>query len=131
MRLQEPKLRTLDEEITRCLETMAEYVSKQNILDYLNGYLHSLGYDNTDLHVNGQRGALINAIHDISAVKAEDVQPVKHGQWIEHNDWIECNVCGFEVNDIYCEKRDMTCTETSYDYCPKCGARMIKDGEKE
>ena len=53
-----------------------------------------------------------------------DVQPVKCGKWIEHGYWIQCNVCGFEVNDVYSEKRDMTCTETSYNYCPKCGADM-------
>lgn len=118
MRLQEPKLRTLDEEITRCLETMAEYVSKQNILDYLNGYLHSLGYDNTDLHVNGQRGALINAIHDISAVKAADVQPVKHGKWIgvDYDTYFECSEC-----------KHMTDWQ-NYKYCPYCGTRM--DGEQ-
>lgn len=55
---------------------------------------------------------------------ATDIQTVKHGRWIEHHDLIECNVCGFEVKDTYCEKRDMTSSETSYDYCPKCGARM-------
>ena len=59
---------------------MDEYISKKDVLDYLNGYLHSLGYDNTELLVNGQRKALINAIQDISAVKAADVQPAP--QWI-------------------------------------------------
>lgn len=53
-----------------------------------------------------------------------EAQPVKYGRWIEHHDLIECNDCGFEVKDTYCEKRDMTSSETSYDYCPKCGARM-------
>ena len=56
--------------------------------------------------------------------EAADVKPVKRGRWIEHHDLIECNVCGFEVKDTYCEKRDMTSSETSYDYCPKCGADM-------
>lgn len=54
----------------------------------------------------------------------KDIQPICSGHWIEHNDCIECSVCGFEVKDPYCEKRDMTCTETSYDHCPKCGSDM-------
>lgn len=54
---------------------MAEYISKQSVLDYLNGYLHSLGEGGAggadDLVFDrGQRRALINAIQDISAVKA-------------------------------------------------------------
>lgn len=55
---------------------MDEYISKQKVLDYLNGYLHSLGEGGTDdlLFDRGQRRALINSIQDISAVKAADVQ---------------------------------------------------------
>lgn len=63
---------------------MAEYISKKEVLDYLNGYLHSLGYDNTDLIVNGQRHALINVLEDILTVKAADVQPVN--RWISVKD---------------------------------------------
>lgn len=55
-----------------------EYISNKKVLDYLNGYLHSLGYDNSDLIVNGQRHALINVLEDILTVKAADVQPVNH-----------------------------------------------------
>ena len=94
---------------------MAEYIEKAELIKKLCFETAEWYYSPT--------------IKTIKEFPAADVQPVKHGQWIEHNDWIECNVCGFEVNDIYCEKRDMTCTETSYDYCPKCGARM--DGDTE
>lgn len=102
---------------------MNEYISKKEVLDYLNGYLHSLGYDNTDLIVNGQRHALINVLEDILTVKAADVQPVRHGQWIwdanaphrEHGAY-KCSNCGchsdFEEN-----------------YCYNCGTRMDGDSE--
>lgn len=65
---------------------MDEYISKQKVLDYLNGYLHSLGEDGADtlLFDRGQRRALINSIQDILAVKAADVQPVN--QWISVGD---------------------------------------------
>ena len=58
------------------------------------------------------------------SIESADVQPVKRGRWIEDHDLIRCSVCGFEVKDKYCEKRDMTSTETSYDFCPKCSADM-------
>ena len=70
---------------------------------------------------------MIGAMNAIDEMPSADVQPVKRGRWIEHHDLIECNVCGFEVKDTYCEKRDMTSSETSYDYCPKCGAYMRGD----
>ena len=64
---------------------MDEYISKQKVLDYLNGYLHSLVEGGADtLFDRGQRRALINAIQDILAVKATDVQPVSH--WISVKD---------------------------------------------
>lgn len=63
---------------------MDEYISKQTVLDYLNGYLHSLGDGGADtlLFDRGQRRALTNSIQDILAVKAANVQPVKHGRWV-------------------------------------------------
>ena len=99
---------------------MNEYISKQKVIDYLNGYLHSLGESVADtlLFDKGQRRALINSIQDISAVKAADVQPVKHGRWIITDD-VEhfiavCSECGRteDSRDI----KDML-------YC-HCGARM-------
>jgi hypothetical protein len=53
---------------------MDEYISKQKVIDYLNGYLHSLGEAGADnLFDQGQRRALINSIQDISVVKSADI----------------------------------------------------------
>lgn len=102
-----------------------EYISKKEILNYLNGYLHLLGYDNTDLFVNGQRHALINVLEDILTVKAADVQPVKHGEWLKasQNSWnnYKCSLC----NTQYVGMGAITFT-----YCPNCGARMDMEREK-
>ena len=61
----------------------------------------------------------------LEAVPSEDVQPVRHGHWIEHicelfpaEGTVECSECHehesiFLVNDKY---------------CPNCGAKM--DGEQ-
>lgn len=59
-----------------------EYISKHEVIDYLNGYLDSLGGGGAEalMFERGQRRALINAIHNISAIKAADVQPAT--KWI-------------------------------------------------
>jgi len=113
---------------------MDEYISKQSVNDYLNGYLHSIGECGADslLFDRGQRRALINAIQDISAIKGADVQPVKHGRWII--DYAEgrkiyhahCSECGKEPTkniggDYYIDKLS--------DFCPNCGAMMGGDSE--
>lgn len=104
---------------------MTEYINKQKVLDYLNGYLHSLGEDGS-LFDHGQRRALINTIQDLLAVKPEDVQPVKHGRWIEvspkHSRCSECDtICLIAVYPL----------SKGANYCPNCSARMdLKEGDK-
>lgn len=109
-------------------ESMDEYISKQKVLDYLNGYLHSLGGADA-LFDRGQRRALVNAIQDIIAVKATAVQPVKHGRWIPKSDyWWLCSNC--KKNLIFSDaESDRTEKQR---YCSRCGARMdLKDGDAE
>jgi hypothetical protein len=81
---------------------MTEYISKQAVLDYLNGYLHSLGGGGADtlLFDRGQRRALINSIQDIMAVKAADVQPVD--RWISVKDRLPENDNDVLVYDTDC-----------------------------
>ena len=107
-----------------------EYISKQSVIDYLNGYLHSIGGDN--LFDSGQRRALTNAIQDISAIKAADVQPVKHAYWEEKQDmngdtYYHCTNCKEDFVLV-----EGTPKDNLYYYCPNCGAKMdLKDGENE
>jgi hypothetical protein len=114
---------------------MDEYISKQSVIDYLNGYLHSIGEDGTysPLFDRGQRRALINSIQDISAIKVADVQPVKHGQWIRSNDqcWLTCPFCDADV-DVSCGTPFFYVDNDEVDhinFCPNCGAKM--DGDIE
>lgn len=114
---------------------MDEYISKQKVIDYLNGYLHSLGEAGADnlMFDQGQRRALINSIQDISVVKSADVQRIKHGKWEELTDyggWGDthycCSVCGEEWH-----LEDGTPQQNHMNFCPQCGARMdLKEGEK-
>ena len=109
---------------------MSEYISKQSVIDYLNGYLHSIGECGADslLFDRGQRRALINSIQDISAAKASDVQPVKHGRWITWDDsgFTKCSCCNSEY--YIADLQTVGDSEGFVNFCPNCGARM--DGEQ-
>ena len=101
---------------------MNEYISKQSVIDYLNGYLHLMGKCGA-LFDKGQRRALINSIQDISTVKAADVQPVKHGRWENTNtpNQLRCSNCEIIHVIVQYPHGDVK-------YCPNCGARM--DGKQ-
>jgi hypothetical protein len=63
---------------------------------------------------------------EVKRLKAAD-QPVKHGRWFHINNGgiIYCSEC---ENEAYW---DTDYGQQLFDYCPYCGARMIKDGDKE
>lgn len=68
-------------------------------------------------------------VRTIMDFPAEDVQPVKHGRWenpVSVGNGIKfCSVCR---NEAYW---DTDYGQQLFDYCPYCGARMIKDGDTE
>ena len=108
-----------------------EYISKQKVIDYLNGYLHSLGEGGADdlLFDRGQRRALINAIQDISAVKAADVQPAKRCRMIplepDCRGYTELFIC----TSCHCHVRlGSIRKDYSGNYCIECGAE-VADGD--
>ena len=90
---------------------MAEYISREAAIDtVLDVY-----YDIPDIDLSGEKleAAILN-------IQAADVEPVKHGRWIEykhfhHNHYIdstyECSECKVEE-------------PLTSDYCPNCGAKM-------
>lgn len=108
-------------------DRLPEYISKQSVIDYLKGYLNSIGECGADslLFDRGQRRALINSIQDISAIKGADVQPVRYGKWVKSNTQrhveitYECSECQHEVVGEY-EKTP---------FCGGCGARMDGDSD--
>lgn len=126
---------------------MDEYISKQSVIDYLEGYINSIGECGADslLFDRGQRRALINSIQDISVIKGADVQPVKHGRWIEkkvcHMKWIPYDDDDVNPDDVdiecmteqkcsYCKRWTIKFTyHIELDYCPLCGARMDGDSD--
>lgn len=70
----------------------------------------------------------IDTIDDQSAA---DEQEVRHGQWLKANhDPLDgnyfCSICHDSV-DI--ATGDETPIDRGLNYCPNCGAKMVKDGE--
>lgn len=63
---------------------------------------------------------------EIKRQPATEVQPVKHGRWfhINNDSFIYCSECN---NEAYW---DTDYGQQLFDYCPYCGAKMIKDGEQ-
>lgn len=49
-----------------------------------------------------------------------DVQPIRHGRWINDGDCMLCSCCNYAYNSWF----------MGSNYCPNCGAHMIK-GMKE
>lgn len=70
--------------------------------------------------------AYANFVDDIENVPTADVEPVRHGRWIEkdsryvHN--FKCSVCNDVRFDI------PTCMgKPLFNFCPNCGAKMNKE----
>lgn len=64
---------------------------------------------------------------DIMEFPTADVQPVKHGRWIENSD------PGQNINEHYmCSECGCTFHNWANDnYCPNCGSKNRMDGDNE
>lgn len=60
------------------------------------------------------REAILKIVNDAETL---NVKPVVEGNWLERNGKFRCSKCGWEQKTVL------------YDFCPKCGASLIK-GEK-
>lgn len=87
---------------------MAEYVTKEQVIDWYRPYGH------TDEPIPFE-----TLVSDLRDMKAADVAPVRHGQWIKHEDGVfTCSECGnAESNESY--------------FCRYCGAKMEVDHETD
>ena len=94
---------------------MAEYVEKSIIFPALNKAMSE----------NGALG-MADVEDIIDDLPTADVQPVKRGRWFHINDEgiVYCSECN---NEAYW---DTDYGQQLFDFCPYCGARMIKDGEQ-
>ena len=104
--------------------TMAEYVTKEQVIDWYRPYGH------TDEHIPFE-----TLVSDLKGMKAADVAPVRHGRW-EECDYVEPCIHGFGTirhanaglkctNCVNVFKKELLWKDN---YCPNCGARMDGDG---
>ena len=100
------------------MKNMNDYISREAIIKELEEEIEA-GNAALDEDIWINKGLQI-ALKDIKAIEAADVQLVGFGKWV--NDRI-CSECGFDI--VYSFGISGT------DFCPNCGARMMKDGDTE
>ena len=116
---------------------MANYILKQAAIFALT--------NEANTHSNPVKRAYTRAAAIIEQITAADVQPVKHGQWIETH----ISLCKWipedekeEGHSFYMAEMKCSCcnryntvtfalTLNKPDFCQLCGAKMIKDGDAE
>jgi hypothetical protein len=102
---------------------MNEYISRKDVLKAFKLVAKNQNKD----YQRGMQDTIDCLVPEVIAdIPAADVQPVKHGRWSEcytdtHHYSGICSVCG--------RASIKSLTESLYEYCPKCGARM--DGDTE
>lgn len=107
---------------------MAEYIDKQATIGAIHSAIYSYFCGAEDGDELSEDEKLVLSVNKaictaIKAFPSADVEPVRHGKWIEtEDDTIHgyCSVCGWESHLYEDDVIGMP-------YCPNCGARQ--DGE--
>lgn len=114
---------------------MSEYIKREDAVDQFALYLIERDEDEKEDRIKEWQNTYTAEAHHVSElIPAADVEPVRHGHWIEkntnkdgtHN--IYCNECGKYIkakghaNSWYVRHKLL--------YCPNCGAKM-DDKEQE
>lgn len=106
---------------------MAEYIEREVLLARITNHL------GTDPRIIGKRQfadgyflGMSEAEIMVSQAETADVEPVRHGRWIdcddEYSSYSRCSVCGDEFTNL-----EADCARTNY--CPSCGAKMDRGEE--
>lgn len=88
---------------------MTDYIDREEAIAWFMPYVHAGESIEADV-----------VISDLKGMKAADVEPVRHGRWVQQ-----------PLNGTHiwrCSKCE-TIGSPQWNYCPKCGARMNEEGE--
>ena len=103
---------------------MDEYISKQEAVKEIKSRIVAEN-DRWDSGYNTAMAEIMLLL--IKHIPAADVQPVKHGRWIENsdpgqniNEHYMCSVCGSTFHNW-----------ANDNYCPNCGSKNRMDGDSE
>lgn len=101
-------------------EAMADYIDRQAVIDMFQRN----AYDDWNQGVSTTWANAFSECADmVEDIPPADVEPLRHGKWIEtEDDTIHgyCSVCGWESHLYEDDVIGMP-------YCPNCGARMDGD----
>ena len=108
---------------------MDEYINKTKFEELMHkksrNYFDLYYDDKIREHYNKAIGYSLAAdeAHDFPSA---DIQPMMHGKWITGDQWwtCRCSNCYHEFGIA------VVSANRQYLFCPHCGAKMIKDGEK-
>lgn len=105
---------------------MDEYVKKEDVvLALLDKGQRSTRYNwGESWELN-----LFEIRESIDYMKSEDVEPVRHGRWIETPTSAYCSNC-----HVHWAKSFIISLRRTYKYCPQCGAKMdggVKSAEQQ
>ena len=109
-----------------------DYIRRKTVFNVLND-IGGCGAP-PESWADGWDKAIGTAIDIINRLPSADVEPVKHGRWINfygNYKTAECSVCEelYEVSDMRESNRMLfEAFSRYYKYCPHCGAKM--DGEE-
>ena len=104
---------------------MAEYIDREALIEWLKRIKLIDLSDGRGLCRVIMEDDFKKAIKEMPKGIVADVAPVRHGRWIEKDKYTfgvmyDCSICDNRILD----------TGHSWNYCPKCGARMDGGTEK-
>lgn len=105
---------------------MTDYISRDDVLKAID-YQHEV---NNVFESEAAYVQMWETINDDMGIKSADVQPVRHGRWIDIHEY--CKMNGYIPSGVavyYWCSECMKEEEKTSDFCPNCGARM--DGEQK
>ena len=86
---------------------MAEYVTKEQVLDWFRPYGHM-----------DEPIPFETMVSDLRGMPAADVAPVRRGRWGRSGQLLECQCCG----EVYSQLGGNA--GKAWNFCPNCGADM-------
>ena len=89
---------------------MAEYVTKEQVLDWFRPYGHM-----------DEPIPFETMVSDLRDMPAADVAPVRHGRWIDKGEYAVCTECGGRSGTQYDGVEPIPLMTQ---FCPNCGAKM-------
>lgn len=99
---------------------MAEYKDIELLKKQIADFKRVVNSPNSD-YLTGYISALSATEGIIAGLPDADVEPVKHGKWLNNDDkweFYKCSICG---NEAYW---DTDYGQQLFDFCPWCGAKM-------